>query len=95
MDAEWSLATTEQKLVDAIVSVVGGRIARETITSQSRLIDDLSMSSIELLKLMLACEQELGVSPADDDDLAETLSTVGRAAKALHALRRSAARVPT
>lgn len=93
METEWSVARTEQKFVDAICSVIGNRIAREDITSQTRLIDDLSMSSIELLKLMLACDQEIGVSPADDDDLAETLSTVGRAAQALHALRWSKARV--
>jgi acyl carrier protein len=93
METEWSLAETRQKFVDAILSVVGSRISREDITSQTSLIDDLSMSSIELLKLMLACDREIGVSPADDDDLVETLSTVGRAVEALHALKRSGARV--
>jgi acyl carrier protein len=42
------------------------------------------MSSIELLKLMVACERKMGVSPIDNDDLAETLSTVGRTVEALH-----------
>jgi acyl carrier protein len=87
METEWSVAETEQKFVDAILSVVGSRVARQSITRQTRLIEDLSMSSIELLKLIVACEREIGVSPADNDDLAETLSTVGRAVEALHQLR--------
>jgi acyl carrier protein len=93
METECSIAETEQRFVDAIMSVVGSRVSRESITSQTRLIDDLSMRSIELLKLMLACEREIGISPADDDDLAHTLSTVGSAVEALHGLRMLKARV--
>jgi acyl carrier protein len=95
METKWSVAETEQKFVDAILSVVGSRVARGGITRQTHLINDLSMSSIELLKLILACEREIGVSPVDNDDLAETLSTVGRAVEALHQLREAKARPQT
>lgn len=93
METEWSTGETEQKFIDAILSVLGGRIARGDITGQTHLITDLSMSSIELLNLILACEREIGVSPVDGDNLDETFSTVGRAVEALHRLRTSKAGV--
>lgn len=87
MEMELSTGETEQKFVDAILSVMGGRIARGEINRQTHLIIDLSMSSIELLNLIIACEREIGVSPVDGDNLDETFSTVGRAVDALHRMR--------
>jgi hypothetical protein len=53
METEWGVAETEQKFVDTIL-LVGSRVWRGSITRQTCLIDDLSMSSIALLKLIVA-----------------------------------------
>jgi len=92
METEWSVGETEQKFVDAILSVMRDRIARGEINRQTHLIIDLSMSSIDLLNLIIACEREIGVSPVDSDNLDETFSTVGRAVEALHRMRTSRVR---
>lgn len=86
-----NVAQTEHEFIDALLSVVGGRVSRGDIARGTRLVDDLAMTSIELLQLILACEREIGASPADNDDLAETLSTVGAAVDALHQLRNAPA----
>lgn len=86
-----NVAQTEHEFIEALLSVVGKRVSRGAITRATRLVDDLAMTSIEILQLILACEREIGASPADNDDLAETLSTVGAAVDALHQLRNASA----
>lgn len=86
-----NVAQTEHEFIEALLSVVGKRVSRAAITRATRLVDDLAMTSIEILQLILACEREIGASPADSDDLAETLSTVGAAVDALHQLRNASA----
>jgi len=63
----------ESKVKDALVDVLGG--AKEDITPEKLLVDDLGMDSFASLELVFALEDTLGIDIATEDS--KCFSTVG------------------
>lgn len=47
----------------------------EELTPEAQLVEDLGADSLDVIEIVMGCEEELGIAVPDDD--AETLTTVG------------------
>lgn len=54
-------------------------VEKDSISPESRFIDDLGADSLDMVELVMAFEEELGIKIEDED--AETIKTVGDAVK--------------
>lgn len=63
-----------QETVKAIVLEQLG-VDEEEVTSDASIVDDLGADSLDLVELVMSCEEEFGVEIPDED--AEPLKTVG------------------
>ena len=64
-----------ERLTELFNSVFEGELNVDTLTAESRLIEDIGMNSIGLLYMAMAVEEEFGVRFTNDDFA--TLRTVG------------------
>ncbi len=63
----------EQKIVELIAEKLCKKV--EQITSESRLVEDLGADSLDVVELIMAFEDEFGVSLPDED--IANMKTVG------------------
>ena len=56
-----------EKLVELFSNVFEGEVQADTITEQTRLVEDLEFNSIGLLYMALAVEENFGVKFNNDD----------------------------
>src|ERR1700754_2712542 len=63
----------EEKVKDIIVEQLG--VNPEQVTPQASFIEDLGADSLDIVELVMACEEEFSVEVPDED--AEKLQTVG------------------
>ncbi|MFI5801264.1 phosphopantetheine-binding protein [Streptomyces sp. NPDC051561] len=68
--------------VTAIVAAIADRPVEE-ITSESRLVEDLDLDSLQVVEIAVRAEEELGM-PIDDALLTEPGMTVVRCAQVAH-----------
>ncbi len=59
--------TNLEKLIELFNTVFEGEIMADTISGDTRLIEDLSLNSIGLLYMALAVEENFGVKFNNDD----------------------------
>ena len=64
-----------ERLTELFNSVFEGELNVDSLTAESRLIEDIGMNSIGLLYMAMAVEEEFGVRFTNDDFA--TLRTVG------------------
>ena len=66
-------------IFDSVKGILVEQLGAEgdTISIESSLIDDLNADSLDLVELVMALEQEFGISIPDED--AERIKTVGDA----------------
>jgi acyl carrier protein len=65
--------TTEQRLVDVMVERLG--LQPEELTRTARFKDDLGLDSLDMVELVSALEEELGVPVTDE--VASALTSLG------------------
>lgn len=65
----------ERKVIDIVSEKLS--VPKEEITLESNFIDDLKADSLDLVEMVMAFEDELGVSIPDEDQ--EKIRTVGDA----------------
>ena len=63
----------EQKIIDLISENLGAK--KESITLQTNLVEDLGADSLDVVELVMAFEDEFGISLPDED--VAKLKTVG------------------
>lgn len=68
-------AELEAKLIDLMVTHL--EIPREDITSEATFGDDLKVDSLGVVEMLMAVEDEFGITISDEE--AEKLTTVGEA----------------
>ncbi|RKX39635.1 MAG: acyl carrier protein [Thermotogae bacterium] len=68
---------TKEELVDRVRELIAEKLSLEVedITEESDLVEDLDADSLDLVDLIMAVEDEFGVSIADED--VEKIKTVG------------------
>ena len=68
---------TKEELIDRVRELIAEKLSLEVedITEESDLIEDLDADSLDLVDLIMAVEDEFGVSIADED--VEKIKTVG------------------
>ena len=66
------MGAIEEKVIDIIVDKLG--VERSEVTPEAVFVDDLGADSLDLVELIMAMEQELGMEIADEE--AEKLRTV-------------------
>ncbi len=65
--------TIEQKVKDIVVEQLG--VNAEQVTREADFIKDLNADSLDMVELVMACEEAFGVEVPDEE--AEKLKTVG------------------
>ncbi|MBS0660727.1 MAG: acyl carrier protein [Verrucomicrobia bacterium] len=65
--------TIEQKVKDIVVEQLG--VNAEQVTREADFIKDLQADSLDMVELVMACEEAFGVEVPDEE--AEKLKTVG------------------
>lgn len=63
----------EEKIIDLIAEKLGKK--KETITMETRLVEDLGADSLDVVELIMTFEDEFGVSLPDED--VSKMKTVG------------------
>jgi len=68
---------TKEELIDRVRELIAEKLSLEVedITEESDLVEDLDADSLDLVDLIMAVEDEFGVSIADED--VEKIKTVG------------------
>jgi len=66
------MGAIDEKVIDIIVDKLG--VERSEATPEAVFVDDLGADSLDLVELIMAMEEELGMEIADED--AEKLRTV-------------------
>ncbi|MFI7502177.1 acyl carrier protein [Streptomyces sp. NPDC049687] len=66
-------STTEQRLIDVMVDRLG--LQPEELTPTARFKDDLGLDSLDMVELVSALEDELGVTVTDE--VASALTSLG------------------
>jgi len=68
---------TKEELIDRVRELIAEKLGLEVedITEESDLVEDLDADSLDLVDLIMAIEDEFGVSIADED--VEKIKTVG------------------
>lgn len=74
-------------VLDQVREIVAKQLGveKDSITPESRFIDDLGADSLDMVELVMAFEEELGIKIEDED--AEKISTVGDAVKFIESKR--------
>ncbi len=67
------MSDTLDRVKDLIVNLLN--VNKETITEQSKFIDDLGADSLDAVEIVMAVEEEFGIEIPDDAD--EHIKTVG------------------
>ncbi len=69
------MATTEERIVDIIVDLLG--VEKEKVTRDASFREDLEADSLDLVELIMAFEEEFGGEISDEE--AQQITTVGQA----------------
>tara|TARA_B100000282_G_C31338086_1_gene312067 strand:- start:240 stop:473 length:234 start_codon:yes stop_codon:yes gene_type:complete len=67
------MSDTLDRVKDLIVNLLN--VNKETITEQSKFIEDLGADSLDAVEIVMAVEEEFGIEIPDDAD--EHIKTVG------------------
>jgi len=68
---------TKEELIDLISRIKD--IAKEEVSHDSKFVDDIGLSSIQLVSLVVLCENELDIDLLSDPTLFSKISSVGEA----------------
>jgi acyl carrier protein len=71
------MASVFDRVKGIVVDQLG--VAEEEVTTEASFVDDLGADSLDVVELVMALEEELGVEIPDED--AEKIVTVGEAVK--------------
>ncbi len=63
-----SLANSEYDISDKVISIVADKLKRDknTVTAESKLVDDLGADSLDQVELSLAVEEEFDIEIPED-----------------------------
>lgn len=75
------MADVFEKVKDLIVDQLG--VDASKVTPEASFIEDLGADSIDIVELIMALEEEFGITISDED--AQKISTVGDAVKYIEA----------